>query len=55
MGTAHVHRESAAEYFRSLVESALDEVEATWLAPEGETPVLTALWLPGACRRSIVA
>jgi hypothetical protein len=24
MGTAHVHRESAAEYFRSLVESALD-------------------------------
>lgn len=24
MGTAHVHRESAAEYFRSLVEAALD-------------------------------
>jgi hypothetical protein len=24
MGTAHVHRESPAEYFRSLVESALD-------------------------------
>lgn len=24
MGTAHVHRETAAEYFRSLVESALD-------------------------------
>lgn len=24
MGTAHVHRESAAEYFRPLVESALD-------------------------------